>query len=188
MLRPLIPRPRLQQDGKGKVHTVNLLLFLMLGCCFACFSQRAAFAHRMNTAMSLIEVSPTTGKLEVSHTLFAHDMEGVLAAGAVDMNWLETARGEAAIKTYCLRQFTITDGRGRPLRLAFVGVELRGDIIQVYFEAPRYVGRDVIVDSNFLQELSDSQINRVNVRANGRTNSAVFEAGAVARRIAIPTR
>jgi hypothetical protein len=148
----------------------------------------SALAHRMNTAMSLIEVSPSTGKLELTHTLYAHDMEGVLAAGAVRMSWLESPQGEAAIKAYCERQFTITDGRGRPLRLTFVGVELRGDLIQVYFEAPRYGGSSLIVDSNFLQEVSDNQVNRVNVRANGRTVSAVFEAGAAARRIAMPTR
>jgi hypothetical protein len=147
-----------------------------------------ALAHRMNTAMSLIEVSPTTQKLELTHTLYAHDMEGVLAAGAVRMSWLESPQGEAAIKAYCLRQFTITDQRGRPLRLTFVGVELRGDSIQVYFEAPRFSGSSIIVDSNFLQEVSDSQVNRVNVRVNGRTNSAVFEAGTEARRIAMPTR
>jgi hypothetical protein len=145
-----------------------------------------AFAHRMNTAMSLIEVSPSTGKLEISHTLFAHDLEGVLGAGPVRINWLESPQGEAAIKAYCLNQFIITDGRGRPLRLTFVGVELRGDMINVYFEAPRFAGRAVIIDSNFLQDVSDSQINRVNLRANGRTTSAVFEAGAPARRVALP--
>jgi hypothetical protein len=151
-------------------------------------SVTSTFAHRMNTAMSLIEVSPTDGRLELTHTLYAHDLEGVLAAGAVPMSWLETPQGEAAIRAYCLRHFTITDQRGRPLRLNFVGVELRGDLIQVYFDAPRYAGESVIVDSNFLQDVSDSQINRVNVRARGRTVSAVFEAGATARRIAIPLR
>jgi hypothetical protein len=143
-------------------------------------------AHRMNTAMSLIEVSPRSGRLEVTHTLYAHDMESVLGARSVNLAWFETSQAEEAIKAYCLAQFTITDQRGKPLRLNFIGVELRGDSIQVYFDAPRYRGSSVIIDSNFLQDVSDSQINRVNVRARGRTVSAVFEAGAAAKRIAMP--
>jgi hypothetical protein len=166
--------------------TLKPILLGLIAAVVSLTATTPAFAHRMNTAMSLIEVSPLTGKLEISHTLFAHDLEGVLGVGPVRINWLETSQGEAAIKAYCLDQFTITDARGRPLRLTFVGVELRGDTINVYFEAPRFAGRGIIVDSNFLQDVSDSQVNRVNVRANGRTMSAVFEAGAPARTIVMP--
>ena len=147
---------------------------------------RASDAHRMNAAMSLIEVSPRNGRLEVTHTLYAHDMEGVLRAGDVGLAWFETPEAETALKEYCLAQFLITDQRGRPLVLSFVGVELRGDIIQVYFDAPRFRGTSLIVDSNFLQDVSDTQVNQVNVRARGRTVSEVFEAGALARRMVIP--
>jgi hypothetical protein len=146
----------------------------------------AASAHRMNVAMSLIEVSPRSGRLEITHTLFAHDLEGALLAGAVSLSWLESPQGQQALRAYCLRQFTLTNQSGRPLALSFVGAELRGDVINIYFDAPRYAGTSLIVDSNLLQDISDSQVNQVNVRAAGKTVSATFGAGAQAVRLAVP--
>jgi hypothetical protein len=145
-----------------------------------------AQAHRMNTAISLIEVSPRSGRLEVTHTLFAHDLEGALLAGAVSISWLESDAGQQALRAYCLRQFTLTNQAGRPISLTFVGAELRGDVINVYFDAPRYRGTSVIVDSNLLQEISDAQVNQVNLRVNGKTVSATFNAGARAVRMNLP--
>jgi hypothetical protein len=145
-----------------------------------------ASAHRMNNALSLVEISPRSGKLEISHTLYAHDLEGALAAGAVSLSWLESDQGQQALRAYCVRQFTITNQSGRPLALTFVGAELRGDLMHVYFEAPRYTGTSLIVDSNLLQDISDSQINQVNVRANGKTVSATFAAGTQAQRLVVP--
>jgi hypothetical protein len=146
----------------------------------------SAHAHRMNAAMSVIEVSPRSGKLQITHTLYAHDLEGALLAGAVSLTWLESAQGQQALRAYCLGQFTLTNQSGRPLALTFVGAQLEGDIINVYFESPRYNGTSLIVDSNLLQDISDSQVNQVNVRANGKTVSASFAAGAPAVRLTIP--
>jgi hypothetical protein len=146
----------------------------------------SAQAHRMNSAMSLIEVSPSTGRLEVTHTLYAHDLEDALLAGAVSMNWLETPAGQQALRAYCLRQFTLTDQSGSPLALDFVGAQLRGDVINVFFDAPRYLGSSIIVDSNLLQDVSENQVNQVNVRVAGRTVSATFQTGAQAERIVLP--
>jgi hypothetical protein len=145
-----------------------------------------ASAHRMNSAMSLIEISPTSGKLQVTHRLFAHDLEGALGAGSVDLAWFETSRGKAALRDYCLALFVVQGPNNRPIPLTFVGIELDGATISVYFEGRRPRVRYLIVDSNFLQEMSESQVNQVNVRANGRTVSAVFQAGAPARQLALP--
>lgn len=143
-------------------------------------------AHRMNAAISLVEVSARTGRLEVTHSVYAHDLEGALLAGAVSLSWLESDVGQQALRAYCLRQFTLASQSGRPINLNFVGAELRGDVIHIYFDAPRYRGASVIVDSNLLQDISDAQVNRVNVRANGKTASATFAPGAGAVRIAVP--
>ena len=165
---------------KPVILTILLLSMALI------LSPTKAMAHRMDAAMSLIEVNPRTSRLEVTHFLYAHDMEDALRAGAVSLSWFETPEGKDAIRDYSLAQFTLTDTQGVPIALTFVGVELRGDVINVFFDAPRYGGASIIIDSNFLQETSDSQINRVNLRAGGRTVSAVFEAGATAHRVAMP--
>jgi hypothetical protein len=140
----------------------------------------------MDSALSLVEISPSNGHLEVTHTLFAHDLEGALGAGSVDLSWFEKPEGELALRSYCLEKFSLIAQNGRPIRLTFVGVELNGAAINVYFESPRPRGRQLTIDSNFLQERSDNQVNRVNLRANGVTISAVFMAGALPKRMTIP--
>jgi hypothetical protein len=159
---------------------------LLVAGWLALLSPGTAQAHRMNAAMSLIEVSPTNGRLEVTHTLYAHDLEDALLAGAVSMNWLESQAGQQALRAYCLRQFTLTDQSGVPLPLEFVGAQLQGDVINVFFDAPRYLGSSIIVDSNLLQDISENQVNQVNVRVAGRTVSATFVVGAQAERIMLP--
>jgi hypothetical protein len=154
------------------------LLALMLG--------NSAWAHRMNTAISLVEVSPTSGRLQVTHSLSAHDLEGVLGAGSVSVTWFDTPAGGAALRAYCEQKFVLNGQNNRPIVLAFIGVELNGDLINVYFEAPRYRGATVTVDANFLQEVSESQVNRVNVRARGKTVSAVFLQGTEPKLMTIP--
>jgi hypothetical protein len=151
-----------------------------------CLSGANAMAHRMNVAMSVIEVNPNSKRLEITHSLYAHDLEGALGAGSVNLTWFETSQGEAALRAYCLAQFSIASSNGRAIALRFVGVELRGDLINIYFEGPRVQGNALLVQSSFLQEMSDSQINQVNVRAAGRTNSAIFQTGARAKQIVIP--
>lgn len=143
-------------------------------------------AHRLDAALSLVEVSQSNGRLEVTHTLYAHDLEGALQAGAVPLSWFETDVGQAALRAYCLREFVLSDARGRAIALTFVGIEVRAGIINVYFDAPHYRGTSIIVDSNFLQERSESQVNRVNVRARGETVTEVFPVGASPRRIIVP--
>jgi hypothetical protein len=148
-----------------------------------CTIASSAHAHRSDAAMSLVEVSPSTGRLEVSHTLYAHDLEGALLAGAVTLQWLASPRGEAALRDYCLRQFVLTNESGQEIALSFVGAELRGGIINVYFEAGSYPSDSVIVDSNLLQDINENQVNQVNFRARGRIVSAVFAKGSQPQRL-----
>lgn len=163
---------------------MHFLKYLALGLLLC--APHDVLAHRSDAAMSLIEVNPTSGQLEVSHTLYAHDLEGALLAGAVTMQWLESPAGEAALRDYCLRQFTLTDQSGKEINLTFIGAELRGGVIEIYFTAPGLEGDNVIVDSNLLQDVNENQVNQVNVRAKGDTISAVFGQGAQAKRLMIP--
>jgi hypothetical protein len=149
---------------------------------------KSALAHRMNAAMSLVEISPSSGKLQVTHRLFAHDLEGALGARSVDMAWFETPQGKAALRDYCLAQFVVRGHNNRVIALTLIGVEVDGAVIHAYFEGPRLRGPTIVVDSNFLQDISESQVNQVNVRANGRTVSAIFQTGTDPKRIVLPVR
>jgi hypothetical protein len=114
----------------------------------------------MDVAMSVVEINPISQRLEVSHKLYAHDLEGAL-------------------------HFSLATEDGQKIALNYIGLELLGDQIALYFDAPAYSAPNLRVHSTFLHERSDAQINYVNVRAQGQTVSAVFAAGDRPKLVAI---
>jgi hypothetical protein len=167
----------------GKLWASALVLGFSLGLVAA-----DATAHRMNAALSIIEINGRTGELELIHRLYAHDLEHAIDLGAAGIRYFETEAGKRALKSYTEANFTLKDARGRPVALRFIGTELSGDLVYIYFAGRAPAGKHVLVDSDLLQAYSERQINQVNVRASGQTRSAVFVDGAVAKRIAIPGR
>lgn len=161
-------------------HIASLGLLALL------LASTPTLAHRIEAALSVVEVNPTSGVLEITHRLYAHDLEHALDLGPVGVGYFETPKGQATIKAYCERQFLIADGKGKAIPLQFVGAEVSGDLLYVYFEAGRYLGRELTLDSNLLQDFTEAQVNQVNVRRDGKTVSARFQTGTPARRIGLP--
>ncbi|MEN9873890.1 MAG: hypothetical protein RL186_787 [Pseudomonadota bacterium] len=160
----------------------------LLALCAVLLGPSAAFAHRMDVAMSVVEINPISQKLEVSHKLYAHDLEGALGAGSVSLTWFETKAAEQALLAYCAQHFSLATEDGQKIALNYIGLELLGDQIALYFDAPAYSAPNLRVHSTFLHERSDAQINYVNVRAHGQTLSAVFAAGDRPKLVAIAQR
>jgi hypothetical protein len=163
---------------RSRIAELGLLAVLLAG--------NPSNAHRLEAALSLVEINPSSGVLEITHRLYAHDLEHALDLGPVGAGYFETPKGQTAIKTYCERQFFIGDGQGKALPVTFVGAELSGDLLYVYFEADRYRGRDLTLDSNLLQDFTQAQVNQVNVRRDGKTVSARFQSDTAAKRIGLP--
>ncbi len=158
----------------------------LLGLLAISLASSPALAHRLEAALSVVEVNPSSGVLEITHRLYAHDLEHALDLGPVGVGYFETSEGQAAIKAYCERQFLIADGQGKAIPLQFVGAEVSGDLLYVYFEAGRYLGRELTLDSNLLQDFTEAQVNQVNVRRGGKTVSARFQTGTTAKRMRLP--
>ncbi len=157
-----------------------------LGLLALVLASNPAAAHRLEAALSVVEVNPSSGTLEITHRLYAHDLEHALDLGAVGAGYFETPEGQAAIKAYCERQFFIGDGQGKAIAIQFVGAELSGDLLYVYFEAGRYRGSDLTLDSNLLQDFTEAQVNQINLRRAGKTVSARFQTGTPAKQMRLP--
>jgi hypothetical protein len=155
---------------------------LVLAAAFA--GGAPASAHRLDAALSVVEAQPD-GALEVTHRIYAHDLEHAMNVGPVGARWFETAPGQAALRDHVAARFHLRDVTGAPVPLRFVGAELSGDLVLVHFEGRTPEGGAVEVDSDILQDFSPRQINQVNVRrAGGPTRSATFPPGAAAVRLA----
>ena len=105
---------------------------LVGGVLMACAA--SASAHRIAAPMTVISPNARTGLWEVVHRISVHDMEPLLLAAGVGTAGEE---GEAALLAfagdYVADRFDV-EGTRAPVRLDFVGAEVDGDFVFVYFE------------------------------------------------------
>lgn len=147
-----------------------------------------AHAHRLNAAITMVEISPKSGRLVVSHRLYAHDLEHVLFLGAVKLDYFDTPEGKKALGAYVQNRFSVADGAGKAVALGFRGAETEGDLVWAYFDAPRPTNLGQIsVNSSLLHDYADDQVNTVTVTLASTTRSAVFPRGARTQTLVFPT-
>jgi hypothetical protein len=145
-----------------------------------------ARAHRLNEAISVLELRRTSPTADLTHQLYAHDLEHAFGLTGVALDWFASREGQARTRAYCQAMFEVADGAGQAVGFRYVGLELSGDAVLVYFDAPAERLRpaaaaagpfSLMVWSRLLQDVSPSQRNLVNVRVDGRTASVSFRAG-----------
>lgn len=135
-------------------------------------------AHRMDSAMSVIDVAPNGDDIEITHRIFAHDLEHVFELTQTNMDYFESEDGAKLIREYIEGAFYIkTDPNGAKLPLRFIGVELAGDIVYVFFDAKINNAGSLTFDNNILEEYSQRQMNYLNLHFNGQTKSLIFSNG-----------
>lgn len=135
-----------------------------------------AYAHRMDSAMTIIDVAPNGQNIEITHRIFAHDLEHVFELSQTNLNYFETESGKQKLKNYIENAFSISNN-GQKIQLTFIGVELAGDLVFVYFEGDIGNATEVTIDNNILKEYSQRQVNYLNLHFNGQTKSLIFQNG-----------
>lgn len=140
-----------------------------------------ASAHRMNTAVSVVEERPP-GQLQITHRLYAHDLEHALDLPAVTADFFDSPEGQRLLGRYVEQRFVLARPDGRPVPLRYIGAETERDLVLVYFEGslPRGLA-GLRVDSDLLMDLNPDQANLVNVRAGGASLSLRFVSETPAR-------
>ena len=151
-----------------KKAIVALMLVLLLPI--------TAIAHRMNSAYSVIEVEKG-GYIEITHRIFAHDLEHSFNLSDVGMDYFATKAGQDALRIYLERAFSIS-ADGKPIALKYVGSEVDGDLVYSYFEAKiKPKTRNLLINSKILFEFQKDQNNYVNVHFEGNTKTLTFTEG-----------
>jgi hypothetical protein len=143
-----------------------------------------AMAHKMDSALSTINVSEN-GAVEITHRIFAHDIEHQFELSNIGMDYFETAAGQQQIETYLRQAFVFNDGQNQPIALSFVGAQIEGDLLYVYFEGQIAQNREFMIDSNILNLFSATQTNFVNLHFGEITKSIVFSGGQGETRISL---
>jgi hypothetical protein len=133
----------------------------------------SAIAHRMNSAYTVVEVEKS-GYVEITHRIFAHDIEHSFNLTDVGMDYFSSKEGQEALKTYLGRTFYIT-ADNKQLALKYIGSEVDGDLVYSYFEAKiKPKTRNLTINSKILFEFQNDQNNYVNVHYEGNVKTLTF--------------
>lgn len=133
-------------------------------------------AHQAHAGITEISWNNNTGEVEITHRLYAHDLEPRLFQTPLS-GWGNTLEGIEKVGRYSHAKFMmIVDGE--PVPLSYVGAEPEGEFIYIYFTAPEIEnGKTIVVRDSLLMDAFDDQINLVNVTLNGQTHSQYFRYG-----------
>lgn len=135
-----------------------------------------ANAHRMDSALSTINIGEN-GAVEITHRLFAHDIEHQFELNSIGMDYFETPNGQRQIETYLRQVFIFNNAQNQPIALGFVGAQIEGDLLYVYFEGQIGTVSEFQIDSNILNQFSAAQTNFVNIHKGDTIKTIVFSGG-----------
>lgn len=149
-------------------------LFLIFTFVFASYLGQSAFAHRLNSAFTIIEINPNKSSAQITHKIYAHDLEHSLSLHDAPLSYFGTKEGQEIARKYVNNNFLLKYSDGGSVTQSFIGAELEGDILYVYFEAKLAKNKEILLDSNLLQDMSKNQINYVNIHYKGKVQTLIF--------------
>jgi hypothetical protein len=128
-----------------------------------------AGAHRVGIPVTSIDWNARQSIWEVVHRVSAHDLDAAFGS-ARTTRMLETEAGLSELGNYCAQNFSV---EGQGLTINFLGAELEGDDVYIYFElsAPDQV---LLIDSNLLSEAGQTVFAHVNVDGAAGVESYIF--------------
>lgn len=138
-----------------------------------------AEAHTFYIALTRIDYNARSGMIEIIHRLTAHDVAAVLSFEQGErLDFENFERMEGLVDGYVAAHFSLA-ADGLALTPEFLGMDLVGEELNAYYEAPLAVApRQLAIENSlFLAELPE-QRNRVVVRVGDAVADAGFHAGA----------
>jgi hypothetical protein len=163
------------EASKGNLWRFCLAIALFTSALLL-FVSTPAQAHRAHAGLTEIVWNAHTQEVEITHRLYAHDLEPRLFSKVLS-GWEETQEGVERVGEYCAAKFQIrVDGKTIPL--SYVGSEPDGEFIYAYFTAPRpEEGAKLDVYNTLLMNAFDDQVNLVNLTLGNKTQSQYFRFG-----------
>ncbi|MEM8935722.1 MAG: DUF6702 family protein [Pseudomonadota bacterium] len=138
-----------------------------------------AHAHRQHATLTSIDWNERARVIEVIHRFHAHDViDGLITLGLIETPSMQSIRAQARFALYVEETFLLENAAGDALALDMVGVEMDGDYILVYQEAPLTAPPSVLsVQCGFFHDVFDDQTSYVNMRIAAETVTHIFEDG-----------
>lgn len=173
--------------GPHKISQSRTRLLVGWGLTALLLSNIQSRAHGVEAALTTIEFNERTQTVEVIHRLFTHDLEPALVAAlGTKLDLVNAKRADRQMEAYLDRTFALESGDGIAIPLAWIGFEQDGVTTMVYQEAAALEDVSILrVRNALLLEVSNSQINTVNLFLRDTEETLVFREGLEEQEISI---
>lgn len=168
-----------------KVRTMRTLV--PAGALASLLAASTTSAHTFFEGLVSVDVNPRSKHVEIVHSYTAHDLTALLMEQTQLAINLEHPEHEALLRDYIEQHFVLR-ANGKKLVLAWVGVRLTPQTIEIYQElsAPPPLA-SIEVQNDVLRSALQQQINRVNFSQGACRGSVVFDRDSAKRQqIAAP--
>lgn len=138
-------------------------------------------AHRLNEALTTIDVNPRTGGLEVIHEVFMHDLEEAFIRRHGRSLIVTSDKTDVGLAIALVTEaFRVAGADGQPVPLTLIGAERHLDRLIIYREAasPPPLAQ-MMIEDGILMDAFPAQTNRVHVRNGDRVYTLIFDATTV---------
>lgn len=135
----------------------------------------SAWAHKLTTTTSRVEINSKTGLVDVIHSFHVHDTETALAAeGIIDSPNLSALKERAQLALYCDKAFTLIQN-GKVVPLTIIGAELtRGNVLAYQQGKVDLPVEEISIKAEMMRKFVYNQINNVDVVIDGQVTSIQF--------------
>ncbi|MHA6288607.1 DUF6702 family protein [Maricaulis sp. CAU 1757] len=133
-----------------------------------------AIAHRGHSGVTDIRLDTINAEFEISHRVYGVDLMDALGESGRDASdVLASADGLDRIEAYVRAGFRFGEGDGALIESDFVGAEVDGEFVWIYFTAP--VPADLsafLVDNDLLADTVEDQEMLTNIRVGPEIRTA----------------
>ena len=134
------------------------------------------FAHSEKATETEISWTERGGFLYVTHKFHLHQTEvSLFEAGITHSAKFESLRARAELALYVEKNFTLQTLENADIPREVLGAEIEGRDVWVYQQAKMGTApTGLIITCNLLRDIIPKQINHVDVKLGGKTNSLAF--------------
>lgn len=139
------------------------------------------FAHGVHASLTSIDYNSESKSLEITMVMTADDVEAAIRKVAGKAVEVDTPEGEKLVYAYVAEKLQIRNRAGAPLKLKWVGQEVRTAKLTAYLEAPLPEGpAGLKIRDDLLFELLPDQVNMLAVKRDhkGKSSDHLFQAAA----------
>ncbi len=135
--------------------------------------------HQFHTTLTRIDYNAKEKLLEISIQIFTHDLEPMLERrGAQKIDLEKSAEIDKIIQIYLNENFVLTDKKGEPKTLRWIGKEVKTDTVRVYVEtAVEENPENYQLKNTLFFESFQEQTNLVVCHYDGKKADLMFKIG-----------